>query len=70
MPGPVEHLNSMCPSRLAVHHPAYAKLLKYATGCCPVETGHNWSVDEVTAAVEHGAHESVLMPKALVHFAQ
>jgi len=60
----------MCPSGLAVHHPAYETLLQYATGGCPVKTGRDWTANEVTAAVERGAHESALTPEALAHFAQ
>eukprot|EP00956_Cyclotella_meneghiniana_P042338 scaffold248422_cov56-Cyclotella_meneghiniana.AAC.10 len=32
-------LNQMCPQRLALRHPAAAKLLQYATGGCPCKTG-------------------------------
>ena len=39
LPDPVPHLKNMCLSGLAVHHPAYAKLLQYATGGGPVKTG-------------------------------
>ena len=31
LPPPGKHQNSMCPSGLAVHHPAYETLKRYAT---------------------------------------
>ena len=35
--------NNMCPSQLALHHPAAETLLQYATGGCPTITGRNWT---------------------------
>ena len=32
LPPPDKHRNNMCLSDLSVHHPAYEKLQKYATG--------------------------------------
>jgi hypothetical protein len=40
-----EWRNMMCPRGLALHHPAAAKLLQYATGGCPTNTGKNWTKD-------------------------
>ena len=69
MPPPGKHRNNMCPSGLAVHHPAFDTLLKYATGGCPVKTGRNWTKEEIHAAVMRGPHESALSDEAIAHFA-
>ena len=58
----------MCLSGLAVHHPAYKTLLKYATGEYPVKTGQNWTKEEINAAVMRGRHESALEEEAIAHF--
>jgi hypothetical protein len=55
----------MCPRGLALHHPAAAKLLEYATGGCPANTGRNWSKEQIWAAVERGPHVSALNPDAI-----
>ena len=44
--------NDMCPWGLALHHPAASTLLKYATGGCLVNTGRDWTVDMIKAAIE------------------
>ena len=66
---PVEHVGGMCPSGLAIDHPAYEKLLEYATGGCPVKTGRDWTREEIHAAVARGPHVSALSTEALEHFA-
>jgi hypothetical protein len=38
-PGPAQFRNAMCPSKLALHHPAADLLLQYATRGCPIQTG-------------------------------
>jgi hypothetical protein len=43
---------SMCPSNLALDHPAAEKLLEYATGGCPANTGKPWTKEQMWAAVE------------------
>eukprot|EP00956_Cyclotella_meneghiniana_P025446 scaffold53123_cov73-Cyclotella_meneghiniana.AAC.1 len=55
----------MCPQNLALHHPAAAKLLEYATGGCPCNTGKPWSKDQIWAAVERGPHVSALEEDAI-----
>ena len=54
---PVKHRNNMCPSGLAVHHPAYETLQKYATAGFPVKTCRNWTKEEIHAAVMRGPHK-------------
>ena len=58
----------MCPSGLAVHHPAYETLLKYATEGRPVKTGRNWTKEEIHAAVMRVPHESALADDDISHF--
>ena len=69
MPPPDKHRNNMCLSDLAVHHPAYEILQKYATGGFPVNTGRNCTKEEIYAAVMRGTHESDLAEEAIAHFA-
>ena len=56
------------PVRLAVHHPAYETLLGYATRGCPVNTGRNWTKEEIHAAIIRGPHESALIDKYIANF--
>ena len=69
LPPPGKHRNNMCPSGLAVHHPAYETLQKYATGGCPVKTGQDWTKEEIHAAVMRGPHKSYFAEEAIAHFA-
>jgi hypothetical protein len=56
---------SMCPSNLALDHPAAEKLLEYAMGGCPANTGKPWTKEQMWAAVERGPHVSALDPAAI-----
>lgn len=60
-----EWRNMMCPRGLALHHPAATTLLQYATGGCPTNTGRDWTIEEITAAVERGPHSSALEKAAI-----
>jgi hypothetical protein len=60
----------MCPSGEALHHPAAALLSEYATTGCPVETGQNWTMEQLEAAVERGPHSSALVPEAMKQHAE
>ena len=62
---PSTHKGSMCPSGLALHHPAAELLLDYASGGCPANTGRRWTVDEMQAAIDRGPHVSALDPDAI-----
>ena len=62
---PSTHRGSMCPSGLALHHPAADLLLDYASGGCPANTGRPWTVDEMQAAIDRGPHVSALEPDAV-----
>jgi hypothetical protein len=41
----------MCPSGLALHHPAAATLLGYAVGGCPTNTGKPWTRQQMQEAL-------------------
>jgi hypothetical protein len=59
------HCNNMCPANLALHHPAAALLTEYATLGCPMETGANWTRQQLQAAIDRGPHASALLPEAI-----
>ena len=65
---PSQFRGQMCPSGLALHHPAADLLLEYATRGCPAKTGAQWTKEEVTAAVEHGNHSSAEVDTARIQF--
>ena len=60
-----EWRNEMCPSGLALHHPAAGQLLQYATGGCPVNSGQNWTMEMIETAIARGPHVSALVPEAI-----
>jgi hypothetical protein len=69
IPTPVEApttwRNEMCPSGLALHHPAAGTLLEYASGGCPALTDKPWTKEQMLEAVEKGPHASALQPDAI-----
>ena len=69
LPPPDKHPNTMCPSGLAVHHPAYETSKVYATEGCPVKTDRNRTKEDIHSAVIRGPHESALVEEAIYHFA-
>jgi hypothetical protein len=60
----------MCPSGLALHHPAAATLLEYATGGCPTNTGNPWTNQQMQEAINRGPHVSALDPEAIAQMAE
>jgi hypothetical protein len=58
----------MCPTGLALEHPAASTLQEYATYGCPVKTRKEWTKAEMWEAVERGPHVSALSVDALEHF--
>ena len=62
------HRGGMCPSNVALQHPAGPTLQKYATDGCPVESGRLWTREEVEFAVSQGPHE--MDEAAMVQFAE
>jgi len=69
LPNPTGWRGQMCPQNLALHHPAAATLLQYATGGCPVLSGQPWSLHEIEAAIARGNHASALSPAAVAFHA-
>ena len=65
---PRQYRNSMCPSGLALEHPAAATLLDYASGGCPTLTGNNWTREMIEEAIERGPHVSATSPEAIEYF--
>eukprot|EP00984_Skeletonema_dohrnii_P012353 scaffold4995_cov113-Skeletonema_dohrnii-CCMP3373.AAC.1 len=58
----------MCPSGLALEHPAAATLLEYASGGCPTLTGNNWTREMIEEAIERGPHVSATSAEAIEYF--
>jgi hypothetical protein len=52
--------NSMCPTGLALRHPAASTLLEYSKYGCPTQTGKEWTKIQLWEAVERGPHVSTL----------
>ena len=48
----------MYPGRLAQQHPAGPMLKKFGTEGCPVDIAEDWTIEQLDAAVEYGAHPS------------
>ena len=63
---PSNYRGGMCPSNLALHHPAADLLKQYATEGCPVDTGRHWTKQEIVAAIERGNHP--MEPSAMQQF--
>jgi len=58
----------MCPSGLALLHPAADLLKKWATYGCPTKTEMPWMQEQMQAAVDRGPHWSALTNDAITHF--
>ena len=58
----------MYPVGTAAAHPAAADLKKWATEGCPVDTGPQWTREQINAALERGPHLSDLKPEAMEAF--
>ena len=54
----------MIPRNAALHHPAATTLMEYAQHGCPVDCGRDWTIAELQAAVDRGAHPSAKEPAA------
>jgi hypothetical protein len=68
-PTPLEmHRGEMCPSGMALLHPAANLLKEWATYGCPTNTGKQWTPDQMQAAVDRGPHWSALTDDAIARF--
>ena len=61
----VKYRGQMCPSGKALVHTAADTLLEYATFGCPANTGKDWTLEEMQAAIDIGPHKSAMDPKAM-----
>ena len=60
----------MAPQGLAQKHEAAELLADWEKFGCPTQTGRNWTVEEIQAAIDRGPHKSALEPDAIAHFAE
>ena len=55
----------MCPTGKALDHPTANLLSDYATCGCPTDTGSEWIIQDIKAAIVVVPHVSALVPKAM-----
>jgi len=60
----------MAPQGLALKHEAAELLTDWEKIGCPTQTGRDWSLTEIQAAIDRGPHKSALEPDAIAHFAE
>ena len=58
----------MYPTGAAATHPAAEDLRQWAEHGCPVDTGRQWTPEQIKAALERGPHMSALAPEAMQAF--
>ena len=61
---PPPFLGLMFPTEEAIHHPAGSMLKNWALAGCPVDCGDPWTVQQMQAAIDKGAHPSARVPEA------
>ncbi len=62
------HRGEMCPSGLALRHPATELLIEWSSYGCPTRTGKRWTKAEMQQAVDRGPHRSAMSDEAIAHF--
>jgi hypothetical protein len=68
-PTPLEtHRGEMCPSVLALLHPAADLLKEWATYGCPTKTITPWMQEQMQAVVDRGPNRSALTDDTITHF--
>jgi len=65
---PENFRGQMYPTGAAANHPAAPALREWAVKGCPVNTGAQWTKDQIVAALERGPHMSALEPEAMQAF--
>jgi hypothetical protein len=68
LPNCTTYQNKMCPSGLALDHPAASVLKQYSKMGCPTMTGADWTLDQIHEAAHCGPHTSALTPNTIAHF--
>ena len=63
-------VREMAPQGLALQHEAADLLTDWEKFGCPTQTGRDWSLAEIQAAIDRGPHKSALEPDAIAHFAE
>jgi hypothetical protein len=58
----------MAPQGLALKHEAADLLSDWEQFGCPTQTGCNWTLEEIQAAIDRGPHKSALEPDAIAHY--
>jgi hypothetical protein len=61
-------ITKMVPRGLALKHKAAELLADWEQFGCPTQTGRDWTLNEIQAAINHGPHKSALEPDAIAHF--
>ena len=59
-----KYMGLMWPTSHALHHPAAPLLHNYAAKGCPVDCGPDWTMEQLLAALEYGAHPTADDPIA------
>jgi hypothetical protein len=62
------HRGEMCPSGLALRHPAAELLIEWSSYGCPIRTEKRWTKAEMQEAVDWGPHRSAMSDDAIAHF--
>ncbi len=60
----------VAPQGLAQKHEAAELLANWEKFGCPTQTGRDWTLEEIQAAMDRGPHKSALEPDAIAHFAE
>ncbi len=61
-------VTEMAPQGLALKHKVADLLLDWEQFGCPTQTGHDWTLEEIQAAIYCGPRKSALEPDAIAHY--
>jgi hypothetical protein len=61
-------VTKMAPQGLALKHEAADLLSNWEQFWCPTQTGRDWTLEEIQAAINRGPHKSALKPNAIAHY--
>ena len=60
----------MAPQGLALKHEAADLLADWEKFGCPTQTGRDWSLADIQAAIDRGPHKSAIEPDAIANFVE